>query len=133
MFMLDRYILDTCVLLPVGIFTAPADMHLTDLLQQLQIEKGEGGSPLQLVTGQERTGNEKFPSSFLLRRDPEDGLRIVGALAPRFSSCKDFAIMVDEVELIEKARSFAALLMHYNPDKSEDYDRYETIALAREG
>jgi hypothetical protein len=119
--------------MPVEIFTAPYTMRLSDLLQQLQIEKGEGGSPLQLVTGQERTGNEKFPSSFLLQRDREGGLRLVGVMANRFSSCKDFAIMVDEVELIEKARSFAALLMYYNPDKSEDYGRYETIALAREG
>ena len=133
MFMIDRYVLDTCVLLPVDIFTAPYSMRLSELLQRLHIEKGEGGSPLQLVTGQERTGNEKFPSSFLLQRDREGELKLVGAMAHRFSSCKDFAIMTHEVELIEKAQSFAALLMHYNPDKSEDYHRYETIALAREG
>lgn len=133
MFMIDRYVLDTCVYVPVDIFTAPYSVRLSELLQRLQIEKGEGGSPLQLVTGQERTGNETFPSSFLLQRDQEDSLRIVGAVAPRFSLCKDFAIMSHEVELIERAQSFAALLLCYNPDESEDYDRYQTIALAREG
>jgi len=119
--------------MPVEIFTAPNSMHLTDLLQQLQIEKGEGGSPLQLVTRQERTGNEKFPSAFLLQRDQEDVLRIVGATTPRFSSCKDFAVMTSEVELINRAQSIAAHLLHYNPDNPEHYHRYETIALAREG
>lgn len=132
MFMIDRFLLDTGVYMPVEIFTAPDNMRLVDLLRQLQLEKGEGGSPLQLATPQVRSGRENFPSSLLLQRDTEDRLVVVGALGHRFASCKDFALMISETELIERAREFAAHLMSYNPDNPEDYQRYSTIAVARE-
>lgn len=131
--MIDFYTLDVCVGVPVEIFEAPDGMQLKELLDRLGLEKGAGGASLQLGTLQQRRDEyEKFPSNLLLRRNKVGKLIVVGALAPVYAECRDFAVMTSDQALSALASTFATHLMHYSFAVRAHKAEYANVALARD-
>lgn len=115
--MIQGYTFGVSIGEPVQVFQAPAEMPLKALLERLGLEKGTGGATLTLATPQARRGTDRFPSDLLLRRLDADTFAVVGALATRYDKCQDFALTLEDPELLEKAKKFATAIQFVVPDE----------------
>jgi hypothetical protein len=103
---LSRYTVDVCFDGPLVVFRAKSKLSFTNLMNTLQVSKGEG-KPFIMPDVMSRSGAFSVPSHLLYVVEQGDVIRLVGAIDDHFDSNHEFAVRSTAQAVLARAAQIA--------------------------